>query len=1123
VDSRFLVPDTVNYIGFIHNSNPDRSSGFDSWEVKDVTLTPVSLSNIPMVQVTCPEKALSLMDELYPTLMIDGVGDPDLFDAYLYIVDPDGQQVYYPGWGSEATPLDSRLLRDNYYGQLSKPYTFGPTDEAGSYSLVAKITGRGQSSPLALSMSRVYYSNTSSVRLYVNEETLTDGDLLLVDAAVTPPLNTTDGSLVVQIEDPSGRMMYLPGMSTSLVRTQFSPIERMYQNMLESTITGSWPNGTYILRARLYDAEGDPIADDTQMFTVSREQVKLKGVITFLTSAQITSKNLRLLDIRTLRTVASLSEGGGNAYSLSAPPGQYFLTGEVEVSFYSGDSASWQGGYVYNIPLTRVGLYSGEDTTYNIKLYSSLGRMTTSTTVAYWGQDYVMVPAFLGSSTPSPRLITVEDSTSSLSTPSIYASVALSDAVISELLAENPGDSEATAKRFYSLKVQSMIKGQSTDVKVSSYGEIQDAMNQQEQMLLEGQITEVNMDVFAGINGEYMVTLSLNKLGERYVASAVLYDLDLIIAAMRTSNDAATLDQALNSAVSALGDLGVFIRQWEVTHPVPPRAPTLTGQATPDNVSPEEEQNKATVGVSLTNCWEEPVNGAKIYFKEMTSRGYVKGASGQGAYYGYVYAATDQSGAARAEYTLYKGMQAGQDQVDYLVEARGRRTVKASTIIKVNGLAIDVKAVNTTVAPYETTTIHVDVYRIDKDGKRTPREGAAILIEKAWLRDSKVIPLGSLNADGMPVTDANGRASFRFIAGEKEGVVDIPARYQALGYEDSVRGVASIEVKAEKYLITFRWTESVDKWKQEGDYGLLSSVGYGCRLDGYEWVGRYTYTMKVEVLWDAKSGREETDATMSFRKEFEYEHITHVWWPEPLGIIETESGPMLDYTGAHSITTINSKGSASCYSDLNDKITIKTKLKKDAAGNLYVHLSPIRVDIPVYGSYQAHSDSTYFEEWLTDEYVTEDGYVEYIYTTVDTSSSSADYSYTYNGATYRPNPAYYAEQVELVGNPYNDRKYPDVFPGGGFTPTPILSKTGSGYSSYKQSFHVDYSGRLYLIGGKYLLPGEYESVCHGPDEFYWSRYEEVGNRVELVEHEAGYKYYPEWIIDRDFTLTVVRK
>jgi hypothetical protein len=113
--------------------------------------------------------------------------------------------------------------------------------------------------------------------------------------------------------------------------------------------------------------------------------------------------------------------------------------------------------------------------------------------------------------------------------------------------------------------------------------------------------------------------------------------------------------------------------------------------------------------------------------------------------------------------------------------------------------------------------------------------------------------------------------------------------------------------------------------------------------------------------------------------------------------------------------------------------------------------------------------------------------------------------------------------VERVGNPYYDRKYPDVFPGGGFTPTPILSKTGSGYSSYKQSFHVDYSDRLYIHDGSYLLPGEYESVCHGPDEFYWSRYEDVGNRVELVEHEAGYKYYPEWIINRDFALTVVRK
>ena len=1116
VDVRDLVIGADNYVGFIHGINPGRLSGLDSWEVRDVVLTPVSLVNVPMIQVTCPRNVLSLRDELYPTLLIDGVEDPGLYDAYLYIVGPDGGQSYYPDWGAEAKPLDSKLLGGNYYGRLSQPYVFGPAAEPGTYSLVAKITSKGGSSLLALSMSRVYYSNSSSVKLYINKEAFTEGDTVLVEVAVTPPLNTTHGSLVVQLEDPKGRAAYLPGQSGSTVRIPLSPLKCSYLNLLESPVTGSWSNGTYVLRARLYGADGDLLADDTQLFTVSQGRASLGGVIslTSLASTQVTSKSLRLLDAGTLRTVASISEGAGPTYSLSAPPGQYFLVGEVVAGFLMSDTLTWDHGYVFSVGPTRVALYPGEDTVYNLKLYKSLGKIAPTTTpVIHWGQGPDLTPAFYVWTGPYPQQFEVNNPSPGSCTPNVYASVSISDGVMSEVLAENPGDDDATVKRFYSLRAQGMLKAQSTDVQVSSYGEIQDALRQQEQMLLEGQITEVSTDLIAGISGEYMVALSLNKLGERYLASAVLYDLDLVTVAARTSNEAATLDQALNAAVSALGDLGAFIRQWEVTHPVPPRNPTLTGTATPDNVSPEEDQNKATVSVSLTNCWDEPVKGAKVYFTEVTDRGYLKGVQSQGVYSGSVYTVTDPSGVAAAEYTLNKGMQAGQDRVDYLVEARGRRTVKASTIIKVNGLAMDVKAVNTTLAPYETTTIHVDVYRINKDGSRTPREGAAILIESGGLRDSKVIPLGRLNEDGMPVTDANGRASFRFTAGAKEGVVDVAARYQALSYEDSIRGVVSVEVKAEKYLITVRWTETVDKWVQEADYGLLSQVGRGCRVDGLEWNGKYTYTMEAQILWDARSGREETDVTLRFEKDFISEYITHVWWPAYVGD---------EIRAAHSVTTTRSSGEYSITANMDDKVTVKTKLMRDAAGNLYIYLNPIRIDVPLHGSYSAHEDRFYFEEMDTGQY---DSDMNLIFAQTDSSSSSRDYSHVYDGTTYRPNPPHYADAIIRAGNPKAQITSAGVFPGEGFSPILVLSKSGSGYTPYRQSFHVDYSTRLYPHGFKsiYLLPGEYDSVFHGPDDFYWTYTASMGSYSYPGRVEPPYRYHIRSTVDREFSLTVVRK
>lgn len=1109
IDARHIVPEADNYIGFIHIFNPDKQTNFDDWEVKDVSLVPLFPSNVPMIQIYSSEKAFSLGDELYPIIKIDGVEDSNIYDAYLYIIDPDGSRHYYPSWGEDANPLNQRLLEDNYYGQLSQPYVFNELNGPGDYSLVAKITSKVESTALALSMSKVFYSDSAAVKLYINKETVTAGDSFIIDVAITPPiLNITDGSLVVQVENPSGHIFYLPDMSSSTIRSQLNPLDCLYMEMLETTITESWLNGTYIVRARLYDAEGDLMADDIQTFTIYYEKVSLHGLITLQNSDQVTSISLRLLDIQTLRTIASLEYETNPYYILHASAGQYFLVGEVVANHYNGDSMMWQSGYIYTIPLTRVVLYPNEDTIYNIQLSEPLGQIKTTTTISYQNSRPIFKPALYDRFTPYSKLILIDNfSNADPCTPSVYTSVSFTEAVMTDILSSNPEGNVVTSKRFYSIKVQNMLKSQSIGVKISSYGEMQDALNQQEQMLLSGQITEINTDVIAGIDGEYMVTLSLNKIGDRYFASATLFDLDLAIAAIRTLNEASTLDQAINGAVSALGDLGSFIRQWEVRHPVPPRKPTLTGQVTPESVSPEENLNTAIISVSVLNCWEEPVKGARVYFNEMTGRGYVKGSTVTGnekfgRYYGFVYATTDENGIARVEYTLNKGMQAGQDKVNYQVEGRGRKTVKASTFINISGLAIDVIALNTTLAPYETTTIHVDVYSIDKDANRSPRSGAPILIERHMFRDSQVIPLGSLNEDGIPITDANGRASFRFIAGEKEGIVTVPARYQALGYTESVRNFVDIEVKAEKYLITFKWVESMDLWKQEATYGHDTS---GSSISGLEWVGQYKFSMTAKVLWDALSGREETDLTLTFDEDFDYELIRHASW---CSLTQAQEGEVI---AVKTTSTTNLGGFYEITSSLDNKITVKTKLKMDAAGNLYIYLSPIRIDLPLFGSYQSHVDTNYYS------YVKTQGQDDFEFS--DSSSSSDDYQYSYDGITYRPNPLYYAEQIIKVGN-LSALMPENIFPGGDYNPTPILTKMGSGYRSYKQNFHADYSNRLYTFDGTYKLPGEYESVHHGPDSFYWSRYQQSG---ELIDYLPPYIYYPNWQIDRDLSITVVRK
>ncbi|MBO8179086.1 MAG: hypothetical protein H0Z19_01175 [Archaeoglobus sp.] len=74
------------------------------------------------------------------------------------------------------------------------------------------------------------------------------------------------------------------------------------------------------------------------------------------------------------------------------------------------------------------------------------------------------------------------------------------------------------------------------------------------------------------------------------------------------------------------------------------------------------------------------------------------------------------------------------------------------------------------------------------------------MIEKYGLLDGKIVVAGATDSYGNPVTDEIGNAVIRYIAGNKEGIVKIPAVYQGAGYTWAPRDEAFIKVKKEEFV-----------------------------------------------------------------------------------------------------------------------------------------------------------------------------------------------------------------------------------------------------------------------------------------------------------------------------------
>ncbi len=80
------------------------------------------------------------------------------------------------------------------------------------------------------------------------------------------------------------------------------------------------------------------------------------------------------------------------------------------------------------------------------------------------------------------------------------------------------------------------------------------------------------------------------------------------------------------------GDIGARIEEFERSHPVPPRGPTLHVSQSRDYVSPLEEERTLDIKIDVTNCRGEPVyyasRGQRVVLPKKTERGEIEPTPG---------------------------------------------------------------------------------------------------------------------------------------------------------------------------------------------------------------------------------------------------------------------------------------------------------------------------------------------------------------------------------------------------------------------------------------------------------------------------------------------------------------
>jgi hypothetical protein len=406
-------------------------------------------------------------------------------------------------------------------------------------------------------------------------------------------------------------------------------------------------------------------------------------------------------------------------------------------------------------------------------------------------------------------------------------------------------------------------------VVVTSAQDIGAMLAHEQQAIESGEQASFSDSIAQKTRAEYITSLQVGNVGSRYVVTSSLTDADLGIVVARASSEVGSIDAipgALGAQVEGMGDLASLIRTHETSHPVPPRAPSLSVTVDPKTVTSEDIRDTTTMSVTVTNCRGEPVKGTKVYFESRPARGWVKGEgeSTDPGWYGWQYAVTDASGTARATFTLdpSRGTGAGHTSVQIGTDGRGGADARIKADISIIGMMLTAAPADPEIAPRGQTDITVTLFEVGENQERRPLEGRSLYVEKFRISsDARVVVSGPTDGDGNPVTDANGEVLLKFIAGEKEGVERLRILFQDVGtgYAEAIDTWAEIVVKKDEYVATANWHES----------GSLD-YEYSWQYDLYQWDYEYDLTLFTKTQKEKNTGQEVTDGTFRYTDTLDY-------------------------------------------------------------------------------------------------------------------------------------------------------------------------------------------------------------------------------------------------------------
>lgn len=252
--------------------------------------------------------------------------------------------------------------------------------------------------------------------------------------------------------------------------------------------------------------------------------------------------------------------------------------------------------------------------------------------------------------------------------------------------------------------------------------------------------------------------------------------------------------------VKGLGRLDTAIVEHERVRLIPPRGPRLDVKPPNRSISPLEDERETTIEALLTNC-----KGEAVYDKDKkrryavlagpreSERGQTKPSPERGDQPSgnEWYISPTEKGLVGLKYELKRGIRPVTETLKFDACGLGARVTQHAEI-HIDGLEIRVKPQKTQVKPGEDTRIDIEFAKVSVKGERKPIPGKVVNLKIEGLKD------GVLNPKDKVTTNAEGKATLVYQAGQNDRSIRIIAFYQPQNFPDKAEESALITVQEGK-------------------------------------------------------------------------------------------------------------------------------------------------------------------------------------------------------------------------------------------------------------------------------------------------------------------------------------